>query len=260
MSHTHAVQLPNWLSRCIDSRWTSYALLAGTTVLSALAGYAETWPARAWFVTGAATCVVLHAWRVDVVDRRQRRLIRSAATAALEATEDLIVILGNSFEPIAELLGRIAATPAKRDREKLVQILTQKVVDAAARICGPRDANVTRAAFFRLQEDRLVFVTHGGRGERPRHDHLPPAAVELARARSHVLIRNVATDTPDPREFEAAGYRTFLSCSVYAGQQVLGLLTVDAPRPGSLRRTDLRTAVVLASMLGTGLCVVAPNP
>jgi hypothetical protein len=247
------VTLPRWLSWIIESRWVSYVLLASGWALAVIAGSVRGLAQIMLLILGAAL-VVAHAIRVDFMTSRREKKIKDAEQAALDATEELILVLGDAFEPIAEILGRIAAEPSRPVRRNLAHVLIQKIVDAAARICGPQERGQTRSTFFRLHGDALQFVTHGGRGEKPRHERLPVDALELAKARGNVLIKDVA-DAPEGVDLTDASYKTFVSCSVYAGDDVLGLLTVDAVDPGTLRKTDLRSALVLANMLGVGLAL-----
>jgi hypothetical protein len=233
-------------------------LLAIGLASATLIGFVTVLWAQLALLVIAVCCAVVREWRLDAHSKALSHQVEDAKEAAVDATTDLIVILGDSFEPIAEVLGRIAAAPSRRERAELAQLLTQKVVDAAAKICGPQEAGEVRSTYYQLNGSSLRFVAHGGRGDIPRHGYLPQDCVALARERRNVLVPDVRTDTDDPDRFTDATYKTFLACSVYAGTEVLGLLTVDARQPRSLNKTrDLRSALVLAGMLGTGLCLAS---
>jgi len=165
----------------------------------------------------------------------------------------LILVLGRYFEPIAGLLALMAANQDKGDRRQQGGVLIQKIVTAAAAICGPVGNGLIRANYFELRDGQLHFVTHHGRGEAPR-SQLPQEALSLAMARKHALVPDVR-EVPNPASFAGVSYRTSLSSSVFSGETVHGLLTVDATGLGMLSKRDLRTAVALSHMLGAGLAM-----
>jgi hypothetical protein len=255
------IVLPSWLSKFVDSRWVSRVLLVVGWLAAALVGLV---PSGWWRVSSLAFGVTAVVCASLLVDRETRIAheqaeiagadAKSAREAAEEAVTELIVVLGLYFEPIAEMLARMVGTSQRGERQRLGGLLMQKVVEAAAGICGPTQPGITRAAFFELREGELAFVTHHGRGEPPRQT-LPVAALDLALAQGSALVLDVETDAPNPEEFASASYRTFISCSVYAGATVEGLLTVDAADSGTLRKRDLRAVVVLAHVLGAGLAL-----
>jgi len=51
------------------------------------------------------------------------------------------------------------------------------------------------------------------------------------------------------------GYRTYISVPIQAKNRVLGMLTVDAPKPGDLDETDIPMVEVLAQTLATAFVV-----
>lgn len=249
------VRLPSWLRASIHSAWSGYGLLTVAVAAPAAAGGVVTSVGWQWgLICFGALCAVAEAVRQNFLNGRREQRLQSARTAAEDAVVELTLLLGTLVEPIAELISQLAATRSKPQRRELARSLTEKVVQAASAICGPNEIGATRAVFFRLQGGQLIFVTHHGRAPRPRHE-LPAAAVAVAQSRRNALIRDVATDAPDPSEFVGATYRTFLSCSVYSGNEVHGLLTVDAVKAGTLTKRDLRSALVLGHLLGAGLAL-----
>ncbi|MFI7059401.1 GAF domain-containing protein [Kribbella sp. NPDC050124] len=234
------------------ARGTPYALLIVGTVATTVTGFPDSWIWR-----GAALAVgVLALTAREVVGtaraRATERQLMSAREAAIQAKTNLTVMLQDAFEPIAEVLGRIAACRTKADRDKLTPVLVEKVVGVAASICGPSKAGQTRSCYFKCEDGQLKFLTYDGRGGKPRHQNLPPQAYDLAQKRKSGIEPDVRSSA-DPTLFLGASYRTYISCPVYAGDEVLGLLTVDAVEPHTLSKQDLRSTEVLAHMLGAGL-------
>ncbi|HSO52555.1 MAG TPA: GAF domain-containing protein [Actinomycetes bacterium] len=50
-----------------------------------------------------------------------------------------------------------------------------------------------------------------------------------------------------------ATYRSFISLSVFCGEQNLGMLSVDAPEPHAFDETDLNVMRAMAQLLAAGL-------
>lgn len=246
------ITLPPWIAAVVRYRWLSTILGSAAWMLAVVAGWAE--GLTGWILAGVGLVLVLfQAVRSELAFRRREAELDQLRQQAIEASKQLIVLLSNTFEPITEILGRIATTYERRRREQHVAILTQKVLEAAAQVCGPEGTGGTRACFYEYQDDGLTFVTHHGRGDRPRRRQLPEAAVGLAAEAGNTLVTDIADDE-DGKDFhfEDATYRTYLSCAVYAGESVYGLLTVDCVDADTLSRTDLRSALVLANVLGAG--------
>jgi GAF domain-containing protein len=183
---------------------------------------------------------------------------RSAETLAIETDARLRLIVGDVVTPIAEVVGRVHQTSGK-ERESLRGQLKQLVVEAAASLC---DGERARAVFFQLERGEMRAAAWFGRGDPPTTvftdnpgDRRGQEALLLVRFHDYLLVDDVRADEL-PRGAEphpGAGYRSFISISVFSGQLNLGMLSVDAPEPHAFDETDLNVMRAMAQLLGAGL-------
>lgn len=239
-------------------RWlVSGAVLAAVAayLLAALAGGAHGGRRVIFLGLGAlptaATILLGAAQR-----RRSARLRRGAEQVALEAAEELTLTLNGALAPITNYLGELADAVAEADRQVIAGQLRQAVVDAAVRLTPPD----SRCAFYALEGvagAELVRVAYGGRSALPRPSFVAgtpdgDAVLDLVRRGEFVFVDDVAAD-PMVHPSVPGDYRTVIAVAVTAGPRRLGMLTVDAPQPGDLSRTDVELVRVLANLLGAGL-------
>jgi hypothetical protein len=245
-------------------RRLSIALSAGAVVaavatflLSAQAGQssggARTW----WLSLGAASTaatIVLGAVQHRLTDRRRR----TAEQVALEAEEELSLTLNGALAPITNYLGEMADAVDESARDHVAGQLSQAVVEAVVKL----STDGSRSAFYRLDDNwrGLSREVWSGRPSQPRPFFTAgtpdgDAVLDLVRSGDFVIVDDVESSpmvTPSP----GAGYRTVAAVAVTAGSWPLGMLTVDAPVPGSLDQSDVELLRVLANLLGAGLAQV----
>jgi hypothetical protein len=242
-----------------DALLTAGAIAAAVAayVVSASSGTARGRAHTVLLVLGAllaGTTVLLGALR----ERRTQRRLRTAEQVAVEAEAELMLTLNGALAPITNYLGDMADQRTTGGRATVAGQLSQAVVDAVVRLT----ADASRSAFYRLDDDwqGLTREVWGGRASQPRGAFVAgtpdgDAVLDLVRAGDYVVVDDIAASpmvTPSP----GAGYRTVVAVAVTAGSLPLGLLTVDAPRPGDLGPTDVELLRVLANLLGAGLAQV----
>lgn len=93
---------------------------------------------------------------------------------------------------------------------------------------------------------KVVFVRGGNRQSR--------SVWALAERDDAYLCLDIQRDPPpgwqpDPRR----DYRTFITVPVRSGDDLQGLMTINAPQPGDLSLEDLKILRVIASLVGTAL-------
>ena len=194
--------------------------------------------------------VVLTSYREHLREQEAK----SAAELAVEYQARLGLTLGDAITPLADLLGR-ACLAAGDERARLLGQLRQRVVDAAAELCGPGRA---RAIYFALGRRTLVPEAWAGRAEHPsvafvKTDPTGLAAHQLVEGHRRVLVtdvRNYPQDATVPL-IDRGG--TFLAVAVHTADREFGMLTVDAPEVGTLGQGDLDVAGALAQVLAAGL-------
>jgi GAF domain-containing protein len=214
----------------------------------------------AWALVGAgAVAVAVPLWVKSRRELRQEAETRSAETLAIETDAKLRLVVGDVVTPIAEVVGRVHQTSGKGERESLRGQLKQLVVEAAASLC---DGERARAVFFQLERGEMRAAAWFGRGDPPNtvftdapDDRRGQEALLLVRFHDYLLVDDVrGGDLPrgaEPRP--GAGYRSFISVSVFCGDQNLGMLSVDAPEPHAFDETDLNVMRAMAQLLGAGL-------
>jgi GAF domain-containing protein len=214
---------------------------------------------RGWaLVAAGAVAVAVPLWIKSRRELRQELEARSAETLAIETDAKLRLVVGDVVTPIAEVVGRVHQASGK-ERETLRGQLGQLVVEAAASLC---DGERARAVFWKLQRGEMRAAAWFGRGDPPTtvftddpDDRRGQEALLLVRFHDYVLIDDVrAEELPrgtEPRP--GATYRSFISVSVFCGEQNLGMLSVDAPEPHAFDDTDLNVMRAMAQLLGAGL-------
>jgi hypothetical protein len=210
-------------------------------------------------VAAGAVAVAVPVWIKSRRELRQETAARSAETLAIETDAKLRLVVGDVVTPIAEVVGKAHQATARAERESLRGQLKQLVVEAAANLC---DGERARAVFFQLDGDQMRAAAWFGRGDPPStvftdasDDRRGQEALLLVRFHDYLLVDDVRADElprgAEPRP--GAGYRSFISVSVFCGQQNLGMLSVDAPEPGAFDETDLNVMRAMAQLLGAGL-------
>jgi GAF domain-containing protein len=210
-------------------------------------------------VAAGAVAVAVPMWIKSRRELRQETAARSAETLAIETDAKLRLVVGDVVTPIAEVVGKVHQVTARAERESLRGQLKQLVVEAAANLC---DGERARAVFFELDGDEMRAAAWFGRGDPPStvftdaaDDRRGQEALLLVRFHDYLLVDDVRADElprgAEPRP--GAGYRSFISVSVFCGDQDLGMLSVDAPEPGAFDETDLNVMRAMAQLLGAGL-------
>lgn len=209
-------------------------------------------------VAAGAVAVAVPLWVKSRRELRQELETRSAETLAIETDAKLRLVVGDVVTPIAEVVGRVHQTSGK-EREALRGQLRQLVVEAVASLC---DGERARAIFWKLERGEMRAAAWFGRGDAPTTvftddpgDRRGQEALLLVRFHDYLLVDDVRADElprgAEPRP--GATYRSFISLSVFCGEQNLGMLSVDAPEPHAFDETDLNVMRAMAQLLGAGL-------
>jgi hypothetical protein len=223
-------------------------------LLSALAG--DSTGSQRWILLGLGAIAAAGAVASGaLVQRRDRKRLRSAELAAVDAQEQLTITLNGALAPITSYLGEMGAASKSAERAIIGGKLRQAVVDAVVRLTGP----TTRASFYRWdgQQRRLVLEVYGGRSTLPRDQFTPDSEagdvlIDLVLRGDLVFLPDVEKDrliTPT----NPGDYGTVIAAAVSAGPIPLGLLTVDASVAGELTPTHVELVRVLGNLLGSGL-------
>jgi len=232
------------------------AVVAATAawVAGALAGQTHGIARLAWIGGGA----VLTAIAVGVPLWSQRRAAIAggdAVQAAWSARAAMKIALEDALDPLAHLVAALADAPAAdepRMRGEAISLGVGTAVQLA-------DTDRVRACFFSYGPGPPPSL----RPERFSGRAGAPATVLTEGTRAgNAALRALSTNTPvyvsDTAERPGwwgtpDEYGTFLAVPVSTATMPLGMLTLDALRPGALARVDLALIRLLASLLAAAL-------
>ncbi|MEU5094609.1 GAF domain-containing protein [Streptomyces sp. NPDC020996] len=228
----------------------SAASAVGSFVIGVLAGGAKG-AAQHWLLV-AGSALVLAGIAVNAIEKvRDSKSIKAAEDIAIQAQTDLTATLNGALAPITSYLGKISASPRAMRKAEIGQ-LRQAIVQSAVKLTHEK----ARSAYYEMVGSDLNRVCYSGRAESPREKFSAGTSdgdylLNLVQAKDLIFVEDIASNplvTPT-----TSGYRTVIAVSVTAGDEALGLLTVDAPDIGDLTNVHVQLVRVLANLLGSGI-------
>jgi hypothetical protein len=213
-----------------------------------------------WHGRGSGTtrvlCAVVGLLVITVQGRAASKQVQAQEHAEAEALADARLALNDALEPVVRALATIADTPSVRERRQLVSQAVVTVLHAVTQIGPPR----TRACWFEFRPgppQQLVSeaghaIGRSGRTTSVFREGTPAgnAALQIVRDGSVLVCEDVGAEPPPGWDrSKQRDYRTFASAGARAGARPLGMLTMDAPEPGSIKPDDVEWLKVLASAL-----------
>lgn len=239
----------------MKSRLFEWLLLAGGSVLLTIVGKPRTLGGGELLILGGMAVVAPYVG-ASLRDSKSRKGMKSTAEWAAKYDAELTLTVGKAFRPIAYLIGMIAGANAA-DRHGLKKQLCEKVVGAAAELCGP---DQTRAVFFQLDGPKMSACASWGRGDEPttifmKNDARGSYAHKLVDERAYILVKDIKTAPPEIPIRSGTPYKTFLCVAVYGNDRNFGMLSIDAVQPNTLNGNDVEKARALAQLLGAGLAI-----
>ncbi|WP_448062843.1 GAF domain-containing protein [Cellulomonas hominis] len=184
------------------------------------------------------------------------------ARVAADARDEFRLTLYDQFAPISRQLSLMATVPAADRKIELGKTIR----DALNCAVGLTPAEKVRATYFkRVEHPESVPAFEpdatAGRGDPPqsvfRRD---PTDVEgwpvweSAEADRPRFCRDVQSEPPPGWDVtKVRKYRTFITVPVRSGDDLVGLLTVNAPKPGDLSEDDVGTMWVIAGLVGAAI-------
>lgn len=234
---------------------------AAAYLFSQLAGDTEGGRRALLLVLGVLTAAVVVVVNIGI-QRRDRRRIRSAEEAAVEAQETLTTALNGALAPITSYLGEMGVARDHHHRAAIGGKLRQAVVDAAVRLTVPS----ARSAFYRLDPSSgwLVLDVYGGRSALPR-DHFVAGTeagdvlLDLVTRGDLVFIPDVEVDrliTPTT----PGQYATVIAVASRLGRFRSGSSPSMPPRSGSSRPSTSSSCGSWPTFSGRVSCRNTPSP
>jgi len=256
-------------------RWWLPVVLAVAAVVALVASDRAHRPHASvvwWVLAGSAALTLPTVPAVAQVRREKaedlaelaREESQTAQEAALrQAHIDQQIALNDALLPLATQVARCAGA-GDRARDVLVGELVQLVVSTLSHVVGP---SRTRASYFAVEVDdagepsAFVCRRSSGRARQPHTSFSPDTlagreVLRLVVEDDDALYPNLHEAVPPgldrdrPREYE-----TYLAVAVADDDIGYGMLTVDAPRAGDLKATDVVLTRVVARLLAAGLAL-----
>lgn len=248
-------------------RWTltfTAGLLPGLAAVLSVVGQELQDRGDWFFLLGAAAAILasallqlLSGWAAD----------QTAEVDRVEA-EILRVTLKDALQPVAEMIAEMELLSQRRDRTAKLEAVANQAV-GALKLIFPHIERA-RATVYRLTDSGdMECLCYQGRGEgvRPqpfvRYTSRGEQALAVLAAGGELRIEDIdavetASDgrvvSPDYRGTRS-GYKTFITCSITNGHRRYGMVTLDAPEPGSLTDTDAQLVGLMADLLAIAFAI-----
>ena len=239
---------------------TAIAVLVATASQLHYADLAANNPHRTtWFwviVIAAALAAVTPL--VDAGVRRARRL--SAVKRVEKARTDQVLAVNDALDPLVEKLAEVVMTSPAQREAAAGQLITQ----ALHSVSGVLRPDRVRVSYFEVdaaaEPVRVVCRESAGRhGGRPRTTFVEgnrdgDFVLDLLRKNESYFCADVS-DSPPPGwdANRKRSYATFFSVPAVVGDDLVGMLTVDAPEVGDLAEQDVPFVRVIGTVIAASL-------
>lgn len=160
-------------------------------------------------------------------------------------------------ESLPRLLELAAATSSqpRSERARVLESAVHRVVGDLRNAFD--DVSGVRVVVFRISDDgtQMIPFEPAGRNDRPNPfvrgtERGDKAFAVLNWPNSYVMVQDLSKTAPGEWAGTADGYSTFITAPIRSSNEGFGLLTVDAPAPGSLEERHASTLALFASALG----------
>lgn len=243
---------PWWWPYAVPATFTAAAWIMQVKVGDDL----PTWANIALIVGGSLSALLafLLPLRHASIERKGRLEAQALAEEAVGAYK---LQMHDMLMPLSVVVTDIIAAGRGQARRDAQQTLRQLVIDLAAENIGPKR---TRACFFEYSDESPRTLTPRnwrGRNRQPQTcfvENTPRgnAVFDLIDKRESSLVRDVDM-AQLPGWTGNAEYKTFICATVFSGNRVYGMLTLDSLHAGDLYDDDLLLMCLLAQLLASGL-------
>lgn len=257
--------------RSLESRRPNPAAHDGRLILAAVLCSVLAWvagtlagrssdPSRIGLIVVGAICTGL-AVGLPLIRMRHALTARTDAIAAARAAEDRMrITLEDALHPFVYLLLTMAGSRGS-DKNRLRGAAVHQTVATIEQLLLPERTRVTYFAYDEGPPAQLRAEQFSGRGDPPiptLSDATPEgtAALELLRRKHIEYCRDTRRDPPAVWWDVAHNYRTYLVVPVATtAENTLGLLVLDALRPGELANVDQALVRLLADHLAIAMVI-----
>jgi len=177
-------------------------------------------------------------------------------------TAEMKALMHSCMQPLVRSLIVLASKTTKQARVGPLDSVLWATLTAAISLTR---TDGSRASFFVREQGSDVLVPHPtlstGRGDAPisRFARGSGEGVEVWRAAlagEVTFYENLLTSPPLGMDRDRArSYQTFITAPIETNGNLVGLLTINAPRPGDLTEDDRGVMRVLATLVGVALTI-----
>ncbi|WP_082947650.1 GAF domain-containing protein [Mycobacterium sp. E2479] len=246
-----------WIGPHLErSRWVRtarYLLPVMAAAATGLSGQSHGAASVVWLGVGIALLALAATGEIFRDSYRSRLRQEQEEGAAGQ-----IVALRDALSPIAEAIADMHTLTESARRER-VNGIAQRSADALALVMHGIPG--FRSVVYRQDDpmNSLEVLARAGRSEREpqrftRGDERGNAAFATVERREPCFVRDVNNDD-EVAGLDGAysgtrtGYRTFIAAPIADRQRTYGMVTVDAPNPGDLLRSDQHLVMLVADLL-----------
>lgn len=233
------------------------AALVGPTV-SGTVGEPERFLWLAVGIVGAILATIPALLEKRTAERRITSLQGQVVDAKKQGRKDLLVIIDWALTPLVEQLGRLVrTTPSSHRRQLLASDFQTQALNTLKEVIDPSIPQL-RANYFKLQydaNDNPILVAVKSTAKPTRQSFRTgtaegDAVMDMLAGAETVFCRDTAVDAPPG--FDASrvrDYKTFISATAFDGIEPDGMLTVDAPKSGTLTGADKGLVRLVAALV-----------
>ncbi|KKF01502.1 GAF domain-containing protein [Mycolicibacterium obuense] len=173
----------------------------------------------------------------------------------LKIAEQFRITIKDALQGVAELISEMPGQSRSRRRNTLITVAIQSV---GALTLLLKDVHRLRATVYHVNDaGNMECMAYLGRGDgvKPQPflkgtDRGDRALRFVATARRPLFVPNVHSPNA-VRQYggSKAGYETFISASIHTDDLAYGMVTIDAPRAGTLLEMDQHLVALVADLL-----------
>ena len=217
------------------------------------------WPVIITLVAVVATAVPL------LLQFFKGRVLLALANEQTNEQAELIGLINGYLTPCIETLPQVASG-GKEGSEALAAV-KRSILGTVQQICGPSGGGV-RAVWFEARGQTMTAkdwvggeCNSGRKFVNRRTDLAGSTAWSTARTGLPVLYTDLQVEAPSGYEPGAnSKYQTFITCGVLGqGDELVGMLNVDAPNANELTEIDKVVVGVCAKILGAAYSLSEPR-
>ncbi|BBX19792.1 hypothetical protein MDUV_46520 [Mycolicibacterium duvalii] len=211
----------------------------------------------AYLLSGFAAIVVggLVLWA-------KQRASEEVANLDMKVADRFRITIKDALQPVAELIADMPAQTRTVRRESIKTVSTQAV--SALRLLL-KDVSRLRATVYQINADGdMECVCYHGRGNSVQPQPFIRTTLRGERALEFVrrggeplFIRDIDKVNEGDVDYRGtrSGYKTFISASIHNDADGYGMVTIDAPRAGSLVDTDKQLVALVADLLAIAFAI-----